>query len=75
MIIVNSYCRLEIKDGRFKELLEQSKNLSPQERGELLQNEAGQVLSAHQELAMEGQTEVRKFRNSFPSRSTIDFFQ
>lgn len=53
--------RLELKDGRFKELLEQSKHLSPQERGELLQNEAGQVLSAHQELAMEGQTEVRIF--------------
>lgn len=55
----NLPCRLELKDGRFKKLLEQSKNLSPQERGELFQNEAGQVLSAHQELAMEGQTEVK----------------
>lgn len=39
-------------------MLEKSKDLSPLERGELLQNEAGQIISTHQELALEGQTEV-----------------
>lgn len=48
-------------DGRFKEILDTSKDLSPLERGELLQNEAGQIISTHQELAMEGQTEVSTF--------------
>lgn len=61
-VMITVCFRLEIKDCRFKELLEESSNISPQERGELLQSEAGQVLSAHQELAMEGQTEVIFFK-------------
>lgn len=51
-----------LADGRFKELLEKSKNLSPAERGELFQNEAEQIISTHQELALEGQTEVSLFK-------------
>lgn len=32
--------------------------MSPEKRGEILQNSTDQLMSAHQELALEGQTEV-----------------
>lgn len=47
-----------IADGLFKQLLDDSKNSSPEERGKLLQKSTQQLMSAHQELALEGQTEV-----------------
>lgn len=52
-------CRIEIADGPFKKLLEECQALSPQERGELLQKSADEVVNAHSELALEGQTVVR----------------
>lgn len=57
--------RLELKDGALKNLLEEFKGKSPVERGKLLSeagenSEALKIIAAHQELAMEGQTEVIK---------------
>lgn len=57
------YCRLELQDGIFKTILKDSKNLTPEQRGEMLlkvnsNSEAYKLIAAHQELAMEGQTEA-----------------
>ncbi|KAF2902963.1 hypothetical protein ILUMI_03232 [Ignelater luminosus] len=56
--VANNADQIPIADGPFKKLLDESRDLSPEERGELLQKTAQQIISAHQELAMEGQTEV-----------------
>lgn len=57
------FCRIELVDGPFKKILETAKNLTPEERGELLKSgsnsEAFKLITAHQELAMEGQTQVK----------------
>lgn len=58
-VVIDLPLRIALADGRFKDLLEKSKDLSPKERGELMQNEAEELISTHQELALEGQTEVR----------------
>ena len=50
--------RIVLNEGKFKELIEQSKDMTPEERGELLQKAADQIMSVHQELAQEGQTEL-----------------
>ncbi|XP_030752733.1 ubiquitin carboxyl-terminal hydrolase [Sitophilus oryzae] len=61
--IANNADRLQLADGMFKKILEDSINLNPEERGEMLckvnsNSEAYKLIAAHQELAMEGQTEV-----------------
>lgn len=61
--VANNSERLELKDGVFKKILEDSKNLTPEQRGEMLSkvnsnSEAYKLIAAHQELAMEGQTEA-----------------
>ncbi|CAH1998054.1 unnamed protein product [Acanthoscelides obtectus] len=61
--IANNGDRLHLKDGVFKKWLEQVKDKTPDERGVLLaeggnDTEAFKLISAHQQLAMEGQTEV-----------------
>ncbi|CAG9761809.1 unnamed protein product [Ceutorhynchus assimilis] len=61
--IANNAEKVELKDGPFKKILEDSKNLSPEAKGEMLSNidtnsEAYKLITAHQELAMEGQTEA-----------------
>ncbi|KAJ8929718.1 hypothetical protein NQ314_017565, partial [Rhamnusium bicolor] len=63
--VANNVERLALKDGIFKKLLEESKGKTPEERGEMLakagsnsNSEAFKLITAHQELAMEGQTEV-----------------
>lgn len=50
-------CRICLPDGLFKQLLDDSKNINADERGQLLQNSTQQLMSAHQELALEGQSE------------------
>ncbi|GJQ78992.1 Uch [Trypoxylus dichotomus] len=57
--VANNTDKIELNDGKFKELLDSSKDLNPEERGELLQKVAGQIMSVHQELAQEGQTELK----------------
>lgn len=52
-----------LKDGNFKTILDEAKLLSPEERGEMLLKpdencKAFYLINAHQELAMEGQTEL-----------------
>lgn len=49
--------RIKLEDGYLKKCLEDSKQMSPEERGEMLLNMEG-VISAHNNLAQEGQTEV-----------------
>lgn len=54
---------MELADGPFKSMLELASKLTPDERGELLlrfnsNSEAFKLFNAHQDLAMEGQTEV-----------------
>lgn len=41
-----------------KDFLDESKTLTPEERGELLQKNDG-VINVHKNLAQEGQTEVK----------------
>lgn len=57
------YFRIDLSDGVLKNLIEEFKGKSPEERGKLLSeagenSEALKIITAHQELAMEGQTEV-----------------
>lgn len=53
-------CRIGLQDGPFKKIIEDAKSLTPEQRGEILvkskDNEALNLITAHQELAMEGQT-------------------
>lgn len=61
--VANNAERLALEDGVFKKILEDSKNLTPEQRGEMLSkvnsnSEAYKLITAHQELAMEGQTEA-----------------
>lgn len=59
----NEVCfRINLAEGAFKKLLSESKNMSPEERGDILikaEDIAFKIINTHQELAMEGQTEVR----------------
>ncbi|XP_049819928.1 ubiquitin carboxyl-terminal hydrolase isoform X2 [Aethina tumida] len=73
--IANNVERMELADGPFKSMLELASKLTPDERGELLlrfnsNSEAFKLFNAHQDLAMEGQTEVNpneKVNNHFIS--------
>ncbi|KAL1518359.1 hypothetical protein ABEB36_001994 [Hypothenemus hampei] len=61
--VANNAEHLDLQDGIFKKMLEESKDLTPEEKGDMLakynsNSEAGKLIAAHQELAMEGQTEV-----------------
>ncbi|ERL88179.1 ubiquitin carboxyl-terminal hydrolase [Dendroctonus ponderosae] len=61
--VANNAERLELENGMFSKILDDSKNLTPEQRGEMLMNmnsnsDAYKLITAHQELAMEGQTEV-----------------
>ncbi|KAF5297425.1 hypothetical protein FQR65_LT01356 [Abscondita terminalis] len=54
--IANNADKITISDGPFKQLLDESRNMSPMERGELLQKSTDAIINAHKELAQEGQT-------------------
>ncbi|CAH1119721.1 unnamed protein product [Phaedon cochleariae] len=61
--IANNIDKIQLEDGIFKKLLEESEGKTPDERGEMLAkagsgSEAFKLIAAHQELAREGQTEV-----------------
>lgn len=61
--VANNADRLQLQEGVFKKILEDSKHLTPEQRGEMLSkvnsnSEAYKLITAHQELAMEGQTEA-----------------
>lgn len=51
-------CRFSLKPGVFKDLLDQTKTMSPDERGMMLTNSSNVFNVAHQELSLEGQTEA-----------------
>jgi len=53
------FFRIELGDGHLKQFLDQSKALNPEERGDLLEKAEG-IINTHKELALEGQTKVRK---------------
>jgi Ubiquitin carboxyl-terminal hydrolase, family 1. len=55
------FFRIELGDGHLKQFLDQSKALNPEERGELLEKAEG-IINTHKELALEGQTKVRKLQ-------------
>jgi ubiquitin carboxyl-terminal hydrolase L3 len=60
--VANNVEKIGLQEGPFKKILDDAKDLTPEERGEMLlkskNNEALNLITAHQELAMEGQTEV-----------------
>jgi len=56
--VANNMDQISIAEGPFKKLLDDSRGLNPDERGELLQKSAQDIINAHRELALEGQTEV-----------------
>jgi hypothetical protein len=53
------FFRIQLADGHLKQYLDQCKALNPDERGELLEKSEG-IINTHKELALEGQTKVRK---------------
>ncbi|XP_043465244.1 ubiquitin carboxyl-terminal hydrolase-like [Leptopilina heterotoma] len=55
--LANNVDKLDLQDGMLKSFLEETKNLSPTERGERLMS-AGDIADTHKEFAREGQTEV-----------------
>jgi len=55
--VANNVDKITLGDGSLKQFLEESKDLSPDERGELLQKNE-EVITAHQTLSQEGQSEV-----------------
>ncbi|XP_044746479.1 ubiquitin carboxyl-terminal hydrolase [Coccinella septempunctata] len=61
--VANNVERIPLQDGIFKKILDDSKDLDPEERGKLLQDLPNNpyvmdMINAHQELALEGQTEL-----------------
>ncbi|KAK9891388.1 hypothetical protein WA026_014629 [Henosepilachna vigintioctopunctata] len=61
--VANNAERIDLQDGIFKQILNDSKELSPEERGKLLLElpknpHVMEMITAHQELALEGQTEL-----------------
>lgn len=55
--ILNNLQHIEVKDGPLKSFYEKAKELTPEERGKLLEQDKG-VIEIHQSLAREGQTEA-----------------
>jgi len=55
------FFRIQLGDGHLKQFLDQAKALNPEERGDLLEKAEG-IINTHKELALEGQTKVRKLR-------------
>uniref|UniRef100_A0A1B6FL35 Ubiquitin carboxyl-terminal hydrolase n=1 Tax=Cuerna arida TaxID=1464854 RepID=A0A1B6FL35_9HEMI len=53
--VANNLGKIQLTDGCLKDFLYSSTNLSPEERGELLQKHEG-ILEAHKAVASEGQT-------------------
>lgn len=49
--------RLQIGDGFLKKFLEDTKSMTPEERGNALADNLG-FMDSHQEIAVEGQSEV-----------------
>ncbi|KAJ8967379.1 hypothetical protein NQ317_018522 [Molorchus minor] len=61
--VANNVDNIELNDGAIKTLLQESKGKTPEEIGEMLvkadsDSETFKLIAAHQELAMEGQTEA-----------------
>lgn len=50
---------MELGDGYLKQFIDDSKSLTPEERGNLLQKSEG-IINTHKEVASEGQTNVSK---------------
>ncbi|XP_070501400.1 ubiquitin carboxyl-terminal hydrolase [Chironomus tepperi] len=55
--ILNNLDRITLEDGPLKSFYEKAKDLSPEERGKLLETDEG-IISIHQKIAQEGQTEA-----------------
>lgn len=56
--VANNQEQLQLEDGPFKEMLDKSVDMSPEERGELLQKTCGKIVETHEELAQEGQSKM-----------------
>ncbi|XP_063239518.1 ubiquitin carboxyl-terminal hydrolase isozyme L3 isoform X2 [Bacillus rossius redtenbacheri] len=54
----NNTNTIELEDGPLKQFLEDSATLSPEQRGEHLMLHAEGIISAHKEVALEGQTQA-----------------
>jgi Ubiquitin carboxyl-terminal hydrolase, family 1. len=52
-----NFFRIQLGDGHLKQFLDDSKALSPNDRGELLLKADG-IINTHKELSLEGQTEA-----------------
>jgi ubiquitin carboxyl-terminal hydrolase L3 len=55
--VLNNLNSIEVKDGPLKSFYEKAKNLTPEERGKLLEQDQD-IITIHQSLACEGQTEA-----------------
>ncbi|KAG5672667.1 hypothetical protein PVAND_002778 [Polypedilum vanderplanki] len=55
--VLNNTNTIELKDGALKNFYEKAKDLSPEERGHLLEGDQD-IIKIHQSLAVEGQTEA-----------------
>lgn len=55
--VANNLDQIELGDGHLKQFLDDTMSMTPEERGELLQNALG-IINTHKEIAQEGQTEA-----------------
>jgi len=54
---MNKHFRIILNDGILKRFLDDGKNMSPSDRGEML-TKAEDMINTHREIAIEGQTAV-----------------
>ncbi|KAG5669270.1 hypothetical protein PVAND_017161 [Polypedilum vanderplanki] len=55
--VLNNLEKIQLKDGAMKNFYEKTKNLSPEDKGRILENDQ-EIIKIHQSFANEGQTEV-----------------
>nr|CAD7405139.1 unnamed protein product [Timema poppensis] len=55
--VANNTDKIQLGDGHLKQFIDDTIQMNPEERGEYLLSKAGGIITAHKEVALEGQTE------------------
>nr|CAD7596542.1 unnamed protein product [Timema genevievae] len=55
--VANNTDEIQLGDGHLKQFIDDTIQMNPDERGEYLLSKAGGIITAHKEVALEGQTE------------------
>nr|CAD7406823.1 unnamed protein product [Timema cristinae] len=56
--VANNTDKIQLGDGHLKQFIDDTVQMNPEERGEYLLSKAGGIITAHKEVALEGQTEA-----------------